>query len=79
MNAKGEAAPFANFFSDDTATDMSIYYPSMHDHIQGQAMDSTLPPRRKLKNLLFLVRSFLHFKPEGGGLLSYFISPRACS
>ena len=76
MNAKGEAAPFANFFSDDTATDISIYYPSMHDHIQGQAMDSTLPPRRKLKSLLILVRSFAF---QTLGLLSYFISPRACS
>ncbi|KAN0131693.1 hypothetical protein V8E53_010535 [Lactarius tabidus] len=49
-----EHVPFANFFTDDTATDISIYYPSMHDHIHGQALASTLPPRRKLKRLLIL-------------------------
>jgi len=47
-----EAIPFANFFTDDTATDVSICYPSMYDHIQGRDMASTLPPRRKLKSLL---------------------------
>ncbi|KAH9074143.1 hypothetical protein EDB83DRAFT_2312502 [Lactarius deliciosus] len=45
---------FANFFSDDTATDLSIYYPSMHDHLQGLAVAATLLPRRKLKRLLIL-------------------------
>lgn len=58
MKAKGDSIPFANFFTDDTATDLSIYYPSMHDHIQGLAMASTLLPRRKLKRLLIVVRSF---------------------
>ncbi|KAF8259992.1 hypothetical protein EI94DRAFT_1749836 [Lactarius quietus] len=46
--------PFANFFSDDTATDLSIYYPSMHDHVHGQAIANTRHPRRKLKRLLLL-------------------------
>ncbi|KAH8987803.1 hypothetical protein EDB92DRAFT_1874193 [Lactarius akahatsu] len=45
---------FANFFSDDTATDISIYYPSMHDHLQGLNVAATLLPRRKLKRLLIL-------------------------
>jgi len=73
MNAKEEPISFANFFSDDTATDLSIYYPSMHDHIQGLAIASTLLPRRKLKRLLILVRSYS---------LSFalvLISSRACS
>ncbi|KAH9061132.1 hypothetical protein EDB87DRAFT_1682907 [Lactarius vividus] len=54
MNAKEESIPFANFFSDDTATDLSKYYPSMHDHLQGLAVADTLLPRRKLKRLLIL-------------------------
>ncbi|KAH9171394.1 hypothetical protein EDB89DRAFT_2070933 [Lactarius sanguifluus] len=50
MNAKEESITF----SDDTATDLSIYYPSMHDHLQGLAVAATLLPRRKLKRLLIL-------------------------
>lgn len=75
MKAKGEYVPFANFFTDDTATDLSIYYPSMHDHIHGQALASTLPPRRKLKRLLILVRSF----PSPVFPIPLTLSPRACS
>jgi hypothetical protein len=75
MKAKGEHVPFANFFSDDTATDLSIYYPSMHDHIHGQALASTLTPRRKLKRLLILVRSFLFPVLP----IPLTLSPRACS
>ena len=73
MKAKEEPIPFANFFTDDTAADLSICYPSMHDHILGEATASTHPPRQKLKSLLIVVRSFLR------AFQLQLISPRACS
>src|SRR6266404_2576539 len=71
MSSTSRPQSFANFFTDDTATDLSVYYPSMYDHIHDRAIASTRPTTRKLKTLLIIVRlspsPFLHpfqFHPE---------------